>query len=118
MAHLKHSGGIVDVVLELGFDNVKYFEGTMTGAAQGFTISPPARRLTISNKDAAVAVFLRINGSPATASVSFVPGDDIKIGGGCIFTMDFDSLNEISLITAGASVAVEGVLGWKGTNNS
>ncbi len=115
MAQVRHSGGIVDAIVELGFDNVKYFEGTMTGTAQGFTITPPARRIIINNKDDTDDVFLRINDSPATTSVSFVPGDNIKIGPNCSFTMDFDSLNEISLITNGSSVDIEGILGWKAT---
>ncbi|KKK54775.1 hypothetical protein LCGC14_3081300, partial [marine sediment metagenome] len=34
MAKLKHNGGIVEAVLELGFDAVKYFEITANGTAQ------------------------------------------------------------------------------------
>ena len=117
MAKMKHSGGLVEAVIELGFDNVKYFEGTITGTASGFTISPPARRLIIRNLDTSQVVFLRINASPATTSVSFIPGDDIKIRAGGIFTMDFDSLTEISLITEGPSVAVEGIIGFKATES-
>ena len=65
---VKHSGGLVDAVIELGFDNVKYFEGPITGAASGFTIDPPARRIIVLNKDDTSDVFLRINDSPATTS--------------------------------------------------
>lgn len=115
MAKLQHSGGLVEAVLELGFDAVKYFEGTITGTASGFTISPPSRRLIVNNKSTTADVFLRINESPATTSVSFTPGDNIKIGPGCSFTMDFDALEEISFITDGASVAIEGLIGFKAT---
>jgi hypothetical protein len=114
---MRHSGGLVDVVLELGFDQVRYFEGDITGTATGFTISPPARRITVINQDSTNDVFLRINppdGEVAETTVGFTPGDNIKIGPGCNFTMDFDSLSEISLVTEGATVAVEGILGWKG----
>jgi len=115
---MRHSGGLVDVVLELGFDQVKYFEGTIAGTATGFTISPPARRITVSNQDSTNDVYLRINppdGEVAEASASFTPGDNIKIGAGCTFSMDFDSLSEVSFVTGGATVAIEGILGWKAT---
>lgn len=115
MAELKHNGGLVEAVLELGFDQVKYFEGDITGTAVGFTIDPPARRLQLTNRSENEDVYFRVNGSPATTSVSFVPGDNIKLGPGCSFTMDFDILTEISLVTAGGTVPVEGLLGWKGT---
>ena len=116
MAKLAHSGGLVEAVLELGFDSVKYFEGDITDTASGFTISPPARRLTVLNKSTTDDVFLRINGSPATTSVSFTPGDNIKIGPECTFNMDFDTLNEISLVTeTGITVPIEGLLGFKAT---
>ena len=115
MAKLKHSGGLVDAVLELGFDTVKYFEGTISGTASGFTINPPARRLILINADADDNVFLRINGSPATTAVGFSPGDNIKVVPGGTFTMDFDTLNEISLVTAGADADVKGIIGFKAT---
>ena len=119
MAQIKHSGGIVDAIMELGFDQVKYFEDTITETASGFTISPPARRLIIENTDATNDVYLRINDSPATTSVSFSPGDNIKIRANCTFTMDFDALTEISLVTASSiTVAIQGVLGFKGTKNT
>jgi hypothetical protein len=115
MAQLKHSGGIVDAVLELGFDQVKYFEGDITGTATGFTIDPPARRLQLTNRSESDDVYFSVNGTTATTDVGFVPGDNIKLGPGCSFTMDYDILTEISLVTGGASVSVEGLLGWKGT---
>lgn len=119
MSKIQHSGGLIEAVLELGFDRVKYFEGTITGTAQGISnISPPARRLTIRNTDSTDPVYLNITGVDAQASASFSPGDNIKIGPGCTWSMDFDSLKEISLITSGPSVFIEGVLGWKGTQSS
>ena len=117
MAKLKHNGGLVEAVIELGFDNVKYFEGTITGVASGFTIDPPARRLIIINTDGSDNIFLRINGSPATTVVSFTPGDNVKIRPGGTFTMDFDTLAEISLITDGTSATVEGIIGFKATES-
>lgn len=114
-AKIAHSGGLVDAVLELGFDQVKYFEGDITGIASGFTIGTPARRLQLTNKDTTNDVYFRVNSSPATTIVGFVPGDDIKLGPGCNFTMDYDVLTEISFITTGPTVQVEGLLGWKGT---
>ncbi|KKM24009.1 hypothetical protein LCGC14_1609480 [marine sediment metagenome] len=116
MAELKHSGGIIDVVLELGFDQVKYFEGDITSTASGFTINPPARRLQLTNRSDSNDVYFSVNGTTATPVVEFVPGDNIKLGPGCSFTMDYDILTELSLVTAGATVAVEGLLGWKGTS--
>jgi hypothetical protein len=115
MAEFKHNGGIVEAVLELGFDQVKYFEGDITGTATGFTIDPPARRLQLTNKHDTQDVYFRVNSSPATTAVSFIPGDDIKLGPGCTFNMDYDIITEISLITEGSTVSVEGLLGWKGT---
>ena len=115
MAKIEHSGGLVEAVLELGFDQVKYFEGDITDTATGFTITPPARRLQLTNRSESDDVFFRVNGSTATTDVGFVPGDNIKLGPGCSFTMDYDILTELSLVTAGATVPVEGLLGWKGT---
>jgi hypothetical protein len=116
MAGLKHSGGIVEVGLELGFDQVKYFEGEITDTASGFTINPPARRLQLTNRSTTDDVYFSVNGTTAEPIVGFVPGDNIKLGPGCSFTMDYDILTEISLVTAGATVSVEGLLGWKGTD--
>lgn len=115
MAKFQHSGGLVEAVLELGFDNVKYFEGSITGTASGFTISPPARRLIVTNKSTTDDAYLRINSSPATTAVGFSPGDDIKISPGCTFNMDFDTLGEVSFVTDGASVTIEGLIGFKAT---
>ncbi len=116
MAEIKHNGGIVEAVLELGFDDVKYFEGTITDAASGFSISPPARRLIVNNKSTSIDVYLRIDGIDAAASVSFTPGDNIKIEASGTFTMDFDTLTTVSLITASGETAdVEGLIGFKGT---
>ena len=115
MAGLKHSGGIVEAVLELGFDQVKYFEGDIADTATGFTINPPARRLQLTNRSTTDDVYFRVNGTAATTIVGFIPGDNIKLGPGCSFSMDYDILTELSLITIGVPVFVEGLLGWKGT---
>lgn len=116
MAKIQHSGGLVEAVLELGFDMVKYFEGTMNGTAQSISnIDPPARRLTIRNTSLTDDVYVNVTGNPATASAGFALGDNIKIGPGCTWSMDFDTLTDVSLITSGADVDIEGVIGWKGT---
>ncbi len=115
MAQIKHSGGIVDVVLELGFDAVKYFEVTVNGTAQALSISPPGRRLTLRNTSTTDDLYFNVVGGVATTLVSFVPGDNLKLGPGCVFEFDFDTLTNISLITGGADVLAEGYLGWKGT---
>ena len=115
MAALKHNGGIVEAVLELGFDQVRYFEGDITGTATGFTIDPPARRIQLTNRSSSEDLYFIINDSPATPSAGFVPSNDIKLRPGCTFTMDYDIITEISLVTTGATVPVEGLFGWKGT---
>ena len=112
---ISHSGGLVDAVLELGFDEVKYFEGTISGTASGFTVEPYPRRLQLLNKSGSVDIFFRVNDGNATTVVEFVPGDNIKIGAGCTFTMDFDAISELSFITGGSNADIEGVLGWKGS---
>ena len=115
MAQIKHSGGIVDAVIELGFDAVKYFEITASGTSQTLSISPPARRLTLRNADATNPFYFNITGAVATTAVRSTPGDDIKLGPKCVFEMDFDKLTDVSFVTAGSDVLVEGILGWKGT---
>jgi hypothetical protein len=112
---IAHNGGLVDAVLELGFDAVKYFEIAATDTAQMLTINPPARRLTLRNTSDSVDVYFNITGDDAAATVGAIPGDNIKLGPGCIFTMDFDTLTNVSLITAAGTATVEGWLGWKGT---
>ncbi len=115
MAKLQHSGGLVEAVLELGFDAVKYFEITANGTPQKLTIGPPARRLTLRNVSTTDPVYFNITGSDASTSVSSTPGDNIKLGPECTFSMDFDTLTCVSFVTGGATVLVEGILGWKGT---
>ena len=118
MAELKHNGGIVEVMLELGFDAVKYFEGTITSTPQKISISPPARRLTLVNNDTTNPVYINITGDDASAAVSLIPGDNLCIKAGCEFEMDFDTLECVSLVTAGTNVEVCGYLGWKGTRGN
>ena len=112
---ISHAGGLVDAVLELGFDNVKYFEIIATGTAQELSLSPPAKRLTLRNTHETADFYFNITGTAATTVVSAIPGDNIKLGPLCIFTMDFDNLTTISFITGGTSITIEGILGWKGT---
>ncbi|KKM68929.1 hypothetical protein LCGC14_1456010 [marine sediment metagenome] len=115
MAKIQHSGGLIETIIELGFDAVKYFEITANGTAQTLTLSPPARRLTLHNTHASDSFYFNITGTAATTVVSSTPGDNIKLGPKCIFSMDFDTVTSISFITAGTAVLVEGTLGWKGT---
>jgi len=112
---MAHSGGLVDAILELGFDEAKYFEGTITGTASGFTITPPARRLQILNLSTTDDVFFTVNDGNAETTVGFVPGNNIKLRPSCSFELDYDAVTEISFITEGASVEIEGLLGWKGS---
>jgi hypothetical protein len=112
---IKHNGGLVDAVLELGFDAVKYFEISATGVAQMLTISPPARRLTLRNASTSVPAYFNITGDDAVAAASSTPGDNIKLGPECTFEMDFDTLKNISFITGGGTALIEGWLGWKGS---
>lgn len=112
---MKHNHGLVDVILELGFDAVKYFEITATGAAQMLTISPPARRVTLRNASTTTAAYFNITGNDAAATVSSTPGDNIKLGPECTFEMDFDTLTKISFITDSGTALIEGWLGWKAT---
>ena len=114
MANIAHKGGLPDLFSEIGFDVVKYFEGTISGTAFTMGIDPPAKRVIIRNADATNSVYLNVNGGSAIAFASLVPGDNIKIPGGAIFTMDFDSISQISLVTSGSAVFTEGTLGWKG----
>jgi len=112
---IHHNGGLVDAILELGFDAVKYFEIAATGTAQMLTIDPPARRLTLKNTSATEDVYFNVTGDDAVATASSIPGDNIKLGPGCVFTMDFDVLTHVSLISGGGTATIEGWLGWKGT---
>lgn len=119
MSQIKHNSGLHTIVSESGFDMVKYFEATVSGTAQSITIedtSPPAKRLSVSNRGTSGNLFINITGDTATSSVSFTPGDNIKIEPGCSFTMDFDTLRTISFISDEAGgVAMSGLLGWKGS---
>ena len=112
---MKHSGGIVDVILELGFDTVKYFEITANGTSQQISWSAPARRLTLHNASTTTPVYFNITGDDAVASASSTPGDNVKLNAGCIFEMDFDSFTGVAFITTGDNVLVEGYIGWKGS---
>ncbi len=114
MAQLKHSGGIVEAVIELGFDTVKYFELVASGTSQTLTISPPARRLTVRNTSSTQPFYFNVTGGAATTAIGPIPGDDIKVPTDCTFTMDFDTLTSLAVITSGTSVTIEGTLGWKG----
>ena len=119
MAYLKHNGGIVQGVLELGFDAVKYFELSVSGTATALSINPPARRLTLRNsssQESGSPFYFNITGDNASTAVSSIPGDNIKVNPECVFTMDFDTLTTISFVTAsGVNVLIEGLLGWKGS---
>ncbi len=115
MAKIQHSGGLIETIIELGFDAIKYFEITANGTAQLLTLSPPARRLTLHNTHASDSFYFNITGTDATTAVSSTPGDNIKLGPKCVFSMDFDTLTSISFITAGIDIVVEGTLGWKGS---
>lgn len=113
MANIRHNGGLPELVSEAGFSNVKYFETTITATPTTLSVAPPARRVIVRNRSGAQDVYLRLDGDIASTAVSVVPGDNIKIGPGSIFNMDFDSIDTISLVSSG-TVFIEGVLGFKG----
>lgn len=113
MAHINHNSGLITLTSEVGFSLVKYFELTATGVAQTITISPPAKHLIIRNTSSSDNLFIRIDGEEASTEVGIIPGDNIKIGPQGIFTMGFDSLSSLSMVSSGLS-PVEGILGFKG----
>ena len=112
---MHHNAGLVDVVSEVGFDAVKYFEMDATSTAQMLSITPPAKRLTLRNTSTTEDIYFNILGDDAVASASSIPGDNIKLGPGCTFTMDFDTLTNVSIVSGGGTASVEGWLGWKGS---
>jgi hypothetical protein len=112
-SHIRHGGGLNQTVIELGFDTVKFFEGTITTTPLTISITPPARRLILRNTGN-TAVWLNITGDAAAATASLTPGDNIKIDTNCTFNMDFDTLTSISLVTGSSSTTVEGTIGFKG----
>ena len=114
MSHIIHKGGLPELFSEIGFSVVKYFEGTISSTATTIDLGPPCKRVVIRNTDTTNSLYIRVDGQVATASVGIVPGDNIKIPGLGVFTMDFDTVHSVSLITASGTVFVEGILGFKG----
>jgi len=113
MSNIRHNGGLPEVVSEAGFSNVKYFESNVTSTATTLGISPPARRVVVRNRSGTQDVYLRLDGEVATTAVGLPPSDNIKISPGSTFTMDFDSISTVSLVSSG-TVFIEGLLGFKG----
>ncbi len=113
---MKHSGGLNQLVVELGFDQVKYFEVVASDTAQTITFNESARRLHIKNAETSggTDVFISITGT-AVASASSSPGNNIRVRAGCTFTMDFDAFTCVSVITESGTAQVDGLLGFKGT---
>jgi len=114
MSNMLHKGGLPELFSEVGFSVVKYFEGTISSTATTIDLDPPCKRVVIRNTDFTSAVYLRVDGQPAVASVGMLPGDNIKVAGLGVFVMDFDTVHSISLITASGTVFIEGILGYKG----
>ncbi len=114
---MKHSGGLNQTVVELGYDQAKYFELVANDVAQTITFNEPARHLHIKNAETTggSSVFINVTGT-ATASANDTPGDNIRVRAGCTFTMDFDAFTCVSIITeSGETAQVDGLLGFKGT---
>jgi hypothetical protein len=109
-----HKGGLPELFSEVGFSVVKYFEGTISSTATTIDLDPPCKRVVIRNTNTENSLYFRVDGQVAAASVGMIPGDNIKVAGLGIFTMDFDTVHSISLITATGTVFVEGILGYKG----
>lgn len=114
MSNISHRGGLPELFSEVGFSNVKYFETTVSGTPFTLDIDPPASRIIIRNTSTLEPVFLRLDGQEATTDVGSVPTNNIKVGEQGTFSMDFDSVETVSLVSSG-TVFVEGVLGFKGT---
>lgn len=114
MSNILHKGGLPDLVSEIGFSVVKYFEGTIGSTATTIGLDPPCKRVVIRNTSQSIPVYLRVDGIIATSTASIVPGDNIKIAALGTFIMDFDTVDSVSLITASGTAFVEGILGFKG----
>jgi hypothetical protein len=114
MSNMLHKGGLPELVSEIGFSVVKYFEGTVSSTATTIDLDPPCKRVVIRNTNTTNPLYVRVDGQVATASVGMLPGDNIKVAGLGIFIMDFDTVHAVSLITASGTVFVEGILGYKG----
>ena len=116
-SQMRHSGGLNQLVVELGFDQVKYFELVANTVAQTITFNTPARRLSVSNKEAVggSSVFVNVTGVAAAASAGITPGDNIRIRPTCTFTMDFDAFTCVSIIADVGTAQVDALLGFKGT---
>lgn len=112
MGSIKHNMGIQTLVSEIGFETVKYFETTIGTSATTISIDPPARRIILRNTSTSAPVYLRVNGGAATTSVGLIPGEDIKVPAQGIFTMDYDTINEVSFIAL-ENVFIEAMLGFK-----
>ena len=114
MSNIPHKGGLPELFSEVGFSQVKYFEGTISSTATTIDLNPPCKRVVIRNTSATLPVYLRVDGDEAVASSGLIPGDNIKVAALGIFIMDFDSVHSVSLITASGTCFVEGILGFKG----
>ena len=115
MANINHNKGLPELVAQVGFSIVKYFEGNISSSPTTLSIDPPARRLLLHNTDKTNSVYFRVNKGAATTAVGLIPGDDIKVAAGGIFIMDFDTIHELSLVS-GSVVFVEVTLGFQGVD--
>ena len=114
MSNMLHKGGLPELFSEVGFSQVKYFEGTISSTATTIDLNPPCKRVVIRNTSASISVYVRVDGQIAASTASIIPGDNIKVAALGIFVMDFDTVHSVSLITASGTVFVEGILGFKG----
>lgn len=114
MANIFHKGGLPELISEIGFSQVKYFEGNISSTATTIDLDPACRRVVIRNVSSTIPVYVRLDGDIATSTAGMIPGDNIKVPTLGIFTMDFDAITTISMITASGTAFVEGILGFKG----
>lgn len=114
MSNILHKGGLPELFSEIGFSQVKYFEGTIGSTATTIDLDPPCKRVVVRNTSTSIPVYLRVDGQVASSTASITPGDNIKVAGLGTFIMDFDSVGSVSLVTASGTAFVEGLLGFKG----
>ncbi|MBD3260332.1 MAG: hypothetical protein GF334_01420 [Candidatus Altiarchaeales archaeon] len=113
MARLNHEGGLPELVSEIGFSSVKYFETSVGSTPYTLSIDPPAKRIILRNTSSSDDVFLRLDGEEASNNVGALPGDNIKISPQAVFSIDYDTISTLSVVASGTA-SVEGILGFKG----
>ena len=75
MSNMLHKGGLPELFSEVGFSQVKYFEGTISSTATTIDLNPPCKRVVIRNTSSTIPVYVRVDGDVAVeTTVVFTPG--------------------------------------------